>query len=81
MYLGYLYQDLFLIFCYLFLKFTQMAQALEINEDKKSEKSTRSFKKGHRRAQSMPSHYIGKQSQRYTRNQENDKTQVVSFLF
>jgi len=58
-----------------------MAQALEINEDKKSEKSTRSFKKGHRRAQSMPSHYIGKQSQRYTRNQENDKTQVVSFLF
>uniref|UniRef100_A0A915LKS7 Adiponectin receptor n=1 Tax=Meloidogyne javanica TaxID=6303 RepID=A0A915LKS7_MELJA len=53
-----------------------MAQALGINEDKKSEKSTRSFKKGHRRAQSMPSHYIGKQSQRYTRNQENDKTQV-----
>ncbi|CAK5118032.1 unnamed protein product [Meloidogyne enterolobii] len=55
---------------------TLMAQASGINDDKKSEKSMRSFRKGHRRAQSMPSQYNGKQSQRYTRNQENDKTQV-----
>uniref|UniRef100_A0A1I8BJ01 Pecanex-like protein n=1 Tax=Meloidogyne hapla TaxID=6305 RepID=A0A1I8BJ01_MELHA len=52
-----------------------MAQPLENGDDKKSEKSVLTFKKAHRRAQSMPSQHIGKQSQRSTRNQEYDKTQ------
>lgn len=55
-----------------------MAQTLNVKngDGEKSEKSTQSFTKGHRRAHSMP------QAQRNTRNlHENIKKQEVTYNF